>query len=124
MNALKTRNNYLEDERKKEQEKILEKYLKKTVHKQIAEEVRRHSVALTSLFLWALYDATDQKWGKKRLLRVAERMQPCFDELVTHYEMGQDDLTWLCQHELQDYTGITPADIAEKLKVNYSVEVV
>lgn len=48
-------------------------------------------------------------FGKKRLRRFFESYAAELDALEKRYEMGNEDMAWLCRHKLERY-GI---DIAE-----------
>lgn len=73
--------------------------------KAIDAEILR--LEMNSVILWVLHERFG--FGKKRLRRFFESYAAELDALEKRYEMGNEDMAWLCRHKLERY-GI---DIAE-----------
>lgn len=120
MNALKASRNR-ESERQKE---IIVngamKRFNRELNKQTANQVRVLAKDIMAMLLFAVGES--EGYGKKRLLRIGNRMQPLFDELVKHYEMAEDDTTWLCRRMLSQNYGIEDSDIEGMLRIGAKVE--
>lgn len=120
MNALKVSRNR-ESERQKE---IIVngamKRFNRELNKQTANQVRVLAKDIMAMLLFAVGES--EGYGKKRLLRIGNRMQPLLDELVQHYEMTEDDTTWLCRRMLSQNYGIEDSDIEGMLRIGAKVE--
>lgn len=75
--------------------------------RQCAEFDRKNELEMDSVILWVLHERFG--FGKKRLRRFFESYAAELDALEKRYEMGNEDMAWLCRHKLERY-GI---DIAE-----------
>ena len=50
--------------------------------------------------LWEIRQITG--WGEIRLKRLYDRLDVSLDELIKHYEAGDEDVQWLCTRKLND----------------------
>ena len=121
MNAITVRKRALRDEMYRKEEERLERYLDKNFGKKVAEHTRQFALDLTAMLVWAVANY-DESLGKKRLMRLAESIQPSLDELIRHYEMGPEDTTFLCLRLLNQNKGITEDDL-RKVLLNVECEV-
>lgn len=83
------------------------------VGRQLAEYTRKHRKEVDSAFLWALHE--EFGFGYKRLKRLYKRFFRRIDNLITHYELGDLDRSWICQKLLKDY-GIDLDEWAKETK--------
>lgn len=77
-----------------------EKAMHMEIKRQCAEYWRKHQDELVALMLWVLHDT--QGWGKKRLRDFFDNFMPALDELLEHYDMGEEDKFWLCSTKLKE----------------------
>lgn len=86
----------------KEQKAIDEEILR-----QCAEFNRKNELEMDSVILWVLHERFG--FGEKRLRKFFDSYAAELNALEKRYEMGDEDMAWLCRYKLKEY-GI---DIAE-----------
>lgn len=74
--------------------------LKIEVQKEAAEVLRKSQREFDAIVLWELHKQLDL--GPVRLKRFYDGFAPIIDELLTRYEMGDEDIEWLCTKKLFD----------------------
>lgn len=77
-----------------------QKALDMTARRQLAEYTRKHELEVAARVLWEIRQITG--WGGIRLKRLYDRLDISLDELINHYEAGDDDVQWLCTKKLKD----------------------
>ena len=85
------------------------------IGRQLAEYTRKHNNEVDAAFLWAVHE--EFGYGKKRLKRLYKRFSARINTLITHYELGDLDRAWICQHLLKKY-GIDIEEWAKEEKDN------
>lgn len=76
-----------------------QKVLDREIEKQLAERMRQCNIEVEAKVLWSLYNNFD--FDEEMLRRFYDDIDMSLDELVKHYEMGDDDLFWLCTRLLK-----------------------
>ena len=69
------------------------------IRRQLSEYTRKHIVEFEATVIRNLRRATD--WDESQLRAFYDKFDDDLQALVKHYEMGQDDLQWLCTRELK-----------------------
>lgn len=85
------------------------------IGRQLAEYTRKHRAEVDAAFLWAVHE--EFGYGKKNLKRLYKRFSARINTLITHYELGDLDKAWICQHLLKEY-GIDLEEWAKEEKDN------
>lgn len=89
-----------------------QKILDREIEKQLSERMRQYNLEVEAKVLWGLREVFG--FGETRLRRYYDNLDLKLDNLADHYEMGDEDLFWLCTKQLKDI-GI---DIEEWSKEN------
>lgn len=80
---------------KKEQEALTKECLK-----QEAEYTRKYEVEIEALVLRQIRHRLG--WGAKRLREFYDTFDTDLNEMIAHYEMGEEDMAWLATQQLKD----------------------
>lgn len=88
MNSIKCRDNYQK------------KAMMEEIHRQCSSYWRKSETAMVAFMLWQLHEQYNK--GKIALRNFWERYSPALDDLLTRYEMGDEDALWLCIQKLKD----------------------
>lgn len=70
------------------------------IERQLAEYTRKHEVELNAMILYVLHEQLG--FGEQRLRRFFDRFSVEISALVKYYEMGDEDVEWLCTRKLLD----------------------
>lgn len=76
------------------------KAIDREIEKRLAAHTRKHNIEFAAMVLYELRDQLD--FGEKRLRRFYDNFDTRLDELMDAYEMGEEDLYWLCTKKLMD----------------------
>ena len=77
-----------------------EKALEIEIRKRIAEHDRQNCNEIDAIILWILM--SEFGFGEKRLRQFHRTFAPAIRDLADRYEMGSEDLVWLCTKKLKD----------------------
>lgn len=77
-----------------------QKAVDREIEKQLAEYIRKCNLEVEAKVLWALREVFG--FGEQRLRRFYDNVDLNLDALADHYEMGDDDLFWLCTRKLKE----------------------
>lgn len=80
--------------------KTEQKALDMEIRRQLAEYDQKHTAEVDAMVLYVLM--TQFGFGETRLRRFHDAFMVATDELLTHYEMEDCDLPWLCTQKLKD----------------------
>lgn len=69
------------------------------ISRQLAERVRRHTLEIEARIVRQVMRHTE--WDESRLKRFYNDFDDDINDLVNHYELGDDDASWLCTRELK-----------------------
>ena len=69
------------------------------VRRQLSEYTRKHIIEFEATVIRNLRRASD--WDENQLRAFYDKFDDDLQALVKHYEMGEDDLQWLCTRELK-----------------------
>jgi hypothetical protein len=86
------------------------------VNRQTGENVRKLSVNIQALVLWALHQQFG--FGKKRLLQFQEAFLPMIEELQEYYQAeNAQETEFICMHKLKNEVGIDVESLGEMFKM-------
>lgn len=71
-----------------------QKVVDREIEKQLAEDIRRNDLEIEAKVLWAVREEFGD--DEAMLRRFYDRVDGYLDDLANHYEMGDEDLAWLC----------------------------
>ena len=75
------------------------KAMTKEIHKQIAESRKHYEKQINELVLWSVMNKF--QCSKKKLKQFYMDFESSLNELLSHYEMSDEDLPWMCEVQLQ-----------------------
>ncbi len=84
--------------------------MEEEIDRQLAVNARRMNADLCAVFLWSLRES--EGWEKEKLTEKAEHFLDGVERLAHHYEMHEEDASWLCKHLLKAM-GVDVDKIAE-----------
>ena len=86
---------------------------------QIAESVKRFSVAVEATMLWQLHE--QEGYGVVRLDRFLEGFKPALDELKAFYELGDvDEMNYACIQNLKAI-GFDISKLGSSMPIEYTI---
>jgi hypothetical protein len=86
------------------------------VNRQTGENVRKLSVNIQALVLWALHQQFG--FGKTRLLKFQEAFLPMIEELQEYYQAeNAQETEFICMHKLKNEVGIDVESLGEMFKM-------
>lgn len=71
------------------------------IRKEIAVQMKENAKDIDSMILWFLH--FEFGFGKKKLRRAYDRMEPMMKQLIEHYEMDDSEKGYLCRYQLKNY---------------------
>lgn len=77
-----------------------QKAVDREIERQLAEQIRLCNIEVEAKVLWILH--TKFNFSEDELRNFYDDIDMDLDELAKHYEMGDDDLCWLCTRKLKD----------------------
>lgn len=81
--------------------KIEQKALEMEIQRQYAEYIKKFENEIEAMVLWNLH--TELGFGKERLLKFHKTFSQNMFDLISKYEMQDEDTAWLCLNKLKDY---------------------
>ena len=81
--------------------------------RQCAEFNRKNELEMDSVILWVLHERFG--FGEMRLRKFFDSYAVELDALEKRYEMGDEDMAWLCRYKLKEY-GIDLAKWSKEAK--------
>lgn len=76
------------------------KLMRQEILRQTAEIDRKDELEFEAIVLYVLHVRFG--FGAKRLKQFYDSAKPIIDDLMDHYEMGEEDKLWLCTEKLKD----------------------
>lgn len=73
---------------------------KREVNRQLSEQTKAHESDVDAILMWFLHE--EYGWGPKRLNDFIERFNARLKELVSWYDLDDDDQLWLIKYKLKE----------------------
>ena len=70
------------------------------IDRQMAEHLRRHTIEIEAIFIKRARDKLG--WGEKQLRELFDTCDDDIARMIEHYELGEEDVAWLCTRQLKE----------------------